>query len=160
MHEICLASSADKDNILALYKTMLYGPADWDEDYPNEETIEFDMSRDALFVIKNDDDEVIAAISIDKDNEVDSLPYWDKSLAPSGEFSRICVRKDMQNQGIARQMILHVFDVMRKDGKKGAHILVKTGHEAALALYGKLGFKTVGECFMYGKDFICMEVKL
>lgn len=160
MHEICLASPADKDKILALYKTMLYGPADWDEDYPNEETIEFDMSRDALFVMKNDDDEVIAAISIDKDNEVDSLPYWDKSLAPSGEFSRICVRKDMQNQGIARQMILHVFDVMRKDGKKGAHILVKTGHDAALALYGKLGFKTVGECFMYGKDFICMEIKL
>ena len=160
MHEICLASSADKDKILALYKTMLYGPAEWDEDYPNEETIGFDMSRDALFVMKNDDDEVIAAISIDKDNEVDSLPYWDKSLAPSGEFSRICVRKDMQSQGIARRMILHVFDVMRKDGKKGAHILVKTGHEAALALYGKLGFKTVGECFMYGKDFICMEVKL
>ena len=68
--------------------------------------------------------------------------------------------KDMQNQGIARQMILHVFDVMRKDGKRGAHILVKTGHEAALALYGNLGFKTVGECFMFGKDFICMEVKL
>ena len=160
MHEICLASSADKDKILALYKTMLYGPADWDEDYPNEETIEFDMSRDALFVMKNDDDEVIAAISIDKDDEVDSLPYRDKSLSPSGEFYRICLRKDMQNQGIARQMILHVFDVMKKDGKKGAHILVKTGHEAALALYGKLGFKTVGECFMYGKDFICMEVKL
>ena len=160
MHEICLASSADKDKILALYRTMLHGPADWNENYPSEETIEFDMSRNALFVMKNDDDEVIAAISIDKDNEVDSLPYWDKSLAPSGEFSRICVRKDMQNQGIARQMILHVFDVMRKDGKKGAHILVKTGHEAALALYGKLGFKTVGECFMYGKNFICMEVKL
>lgn len=160
MHEICLASPADKDKILALYKTMLYGPADWDEDYPNEETIEFDMSRNALFVMKNDAEEVIAAISIDKDNEVDSLPYWDKSLAPSGEFSRICVRKDMQNQGIARQMILHAFNVMRNDGKKGAHILVKTGHEAALALYGKLGFKTVGECFMYGKDFICMEVKL
>lgn len=160
MHEICLASPADRDKILALYKTMLYGPAEWDDDYPNEETIGFDMSRDALFVMKNDDDEVIAAISIDKDDEVDSLPYWDKSLAPSGEFSRICVRKDMQNQGIARQMILHVFDVMRKDGKKGVHILVKTGHEAALALYGKLGLKRVGECYLYGKDFICMEVKL
>ncbi len=160
MHEICLASSADKDKILALYRTMLHGPADWNENYPSEETIEFDMSRNALFVMKNDADEVIAAISIDKDDDVEALPYWDKSLAPSGEFSRICVRKDMQNQGIARRMILHVFDVMRKDGKKGAHILVKTGHEAALALYGKLGFKTVGECFMYGKDFICMEVKL
>ena len=160
MHEICLASPADRDKILALYKTMLYGPAEWDDDYPNEETIVFDMSRDALFVMKNDNDEVIAAISIDKDDEVDSLSCWDKSLAPSGEFSRICVREDMQNKGIAQQMILHVFDVMRKDGKKGVHILVKTGHEAALALYGKLGLKRVGECYLYGKDFICMEVKL
>ena len=139
---------------------MLYGPADWNENYPNEETIGFDMSRDALFVMKNDADGVIAAISIDRDDEVDALPCWDRSLAPSGEFSRICVRKDMQNQGIARQMILHVFDVMKKDGKKGVHILVKTGHEAALALYGKLGFKIVGKCDLYGKDFICMEVKL
>ena len=154
----CLACRQGQDTC-ALQDNAL-GPAEWDEDYPNEETIGFDMSRDALFVMKNDDDEVIAAISIDKDDDVDSLPCRDKSLAPSGEFSRICVRKDMQNQGIARQMILHVFDVMKKDGKKGAHILVKTGHEAALALYGKLGFKTVGECFMYGKEFICMEVKL
>lgn len=92
MHEICLASPADKDKILALYRTMLYGPADWNENYPNEETIEFDMSRDALFVMKNDSDEVIAAISIDKDDEVDALSCWDKSLAPSGEFSRICVQ--------------------------------------------------------------------
>lgn len=160
MHEICLASSEDKSGILALYKSMLYGPADWDENYPNEETIAFDLSRDALFVVKNASDEVIAAISIDKDDEVDALPCWDRSLAPSGEFSRVCVRRDMQHQGIAREMILHVFDVMRKDGKKGAHILVRTGHEAAFALYGKLGFRKVGECNMFGKDFICMEVKL
>lgn len=74
MHEICLALPTDKDKILALYKTMLYGPADWNENYPNEETIGFDMSRDALFVMKNDADEVIAAISIDRDDEVDALP--------------------------------------------------------------------------------------
>ena len=160
MHNIISASPNDKSEILALYKTMLHGPADWNEYYPNEETIDFDLSRDALFVIKNENNEIISAISIDKDDEVDALPCWDKSLEPSGEFSRICVRKDMQNQGIARKMIEFVFDVFRKEGKKGVHILVRTGHEAALALYGKIGFKKVGECNMFGKDFICMEVKL
>lgn len=160
MQNICLASPNDKSEILALYKTMLYGPADWDENYPNEETIDFDMSRDALFVMKNDSGEIIAAISIDKDDEVDALPCWDKNLEPSGEFSRLCVRKDMQKHGIARQMIEFIFDKLRKEGKKGVHILVRTGHEAALALYGKVGFKKVGECNMFGKDFICMEAKL
>ena len=38
----------------------------------NEETIEFDPSRDALFVMKNDAGELIATISIDEDQEVDS----------------------------------------------------------------------------------------
>lgn len=160
MHDIVLASPNDKGDILALYKTMLHGPADWNEYYPNEETIDSDMSRNALFVIKNDLGEIIAAISLDEDDEVDTLPCWDKSLEPSGEFSRICVRKDMQNQGLARKMIGFALDKLKKEGKKGVHILVKTGHETALALYGKVGFKKVGECNMFGKDFICMETKL
>ncbi|MGN1135804.1 MAG: GNAT family N-acetyltransferase [Oscillospiraceae bacterium] len=160
MHTICLAAENDKAEILALYKTMLYGPADWNEYYPNEETIDFDLSRNALFVMKNGAGEIIAAISIDKDEEVDALPCWNKNLAPGGEFSRLCIRKDMQNQGISKEMIRYVFDIFQKEGKKSAHILVKTGHEAALAAYGKVGFKTVGECNMFGKDFICMEAKL
>lgn len=160
MNTIKLAEQKDKAEILALYRTMLYGPADWNEYYPNEETIDFDLSRNALYVMKNDADEIIAAISIDKDDEVDALDCWDKSLDPSAEFSRLCVRNDMQNKGIARQMISFIFDILKKEGKKGVHILVKTGHETAMALYEKVGFKKVGECNMFGKDFICMEVKI
>lgn len=160
MQNVCLAAEEDKSEILAIYKSMLYGPADWNEYYPNEETIDFDISRDALYVMKNDDGEVIAAVSIDKDDEVDALPCWDKKLQPSAEISRVCVRKDMQNQGIAKKIILNVFDVLRKEGKKSIHILVKTGHEGAFALYGRLGFQKVGECNMFNKDFVCMEVEL
>lgn len=160
MNTIKLAEPKDKAEILALYKTMLYGPADWNEYYPNEETIDFDLSRDALYVMKNDVDEIISVISIDKDDEVDALDCWDRSLEPSAEFSRLCVRNDMQNKGIARQMISFIFDILKKEGKKGVHILVKTGHETAMALYEKVGFKKVGECNMFGKDFICMEAKI
>ncbi len=67
MNRITLAAREDKEEILALYKTMLYGPADWNEYYPNEDTIDFDMSRNALYVMKNELDEIIAAISIDED---------------------------------------------------------------------------------------------
>ncbi|MGN0675600.1 MAG: GNAT family N-acetyltransferase [Oscillospiraceae bacterium] len=160
MNKIYTARQEDKQEILNLYRTMLFGPADWNEYYPNEDTIEFDLSRDALFVMKNDEGQIIAAISIDEDEDIDKLDCWDKALAPSGEVSRLCVRKDMQNRGIAKEMMRYVFDILKKEGKKGVHILVKTGHKAALSSYGTLGFKTVGECNMFGKDFICMELKL
>lgn len=158
MNRITLAAREDKEEILALYKTMLYGPADWNEHYPNEDTIDFDMSRNALYVMKNELDEIIAAISIDEDEEVDKLPCW--SIMPGGELSRLCVRKDMQNHGIAKEMIRYAFDVLKNEGKNGVHILVRTGHTKALSTYAKLGFKTVGECHLFDKDFICMEIKL
>ena len=160
MNNIYPAKPEDKEEILSLYRTFLYGPADWNEYYPSEDTIEFDLSRNALFVMKNDKGQIIAAISIDKDEEVDKLPCWDKSLSPAAEFSRLCVREDMQNRGIAGKMIGYVFDILRQEGKKSVHILVKKGHRAALSAYSSIGFKTVGECNFFDKDFICMEIEL
>ena len=66
----------------------------------------------------------------------------------------------MQHKGIAKEMIEYVFAILRKEGKKSVHILVKTGHRAALSLYSSIGFKIVGECRMFDKDFICMETEL
>ena len=160
MNTINIATTEDKNEILALYKTMLYGPADWNEYYPNEDTIEFDLSRDALFVMRNDRGQIIAAISIDKDDDVDNLSCWNKEIAPGGELSRLCVRKDMQNQGIGKEMMRYAFEILKKQGKRSVHILVKNGHVAALSSYTSLGFRTVGNCNLFEKDFICMEMEL
>ena len=160
MNRIITATREDKDKILALYKTMLYGPADWNEYYPNEDTIEFDLSRNALYVMKDGEDQIIAAISIDKDEDVENLSCWSRELIPSAELSRLCVRKDMQNQGIAKEMMRHVFEILKKEGKKGVHILVKTGHEAASSSYSAIGFRIVGKCNLFDKDFVCMETRL
>ena len=72
-NRIELATKNDKTEILALYRSMIGGKADWDENYPSMETIEFDLSRDALFVMKNDAGEIIACISIDENEEVSEL---------------------------------------------------------------------------------------
>ncbi len=49
----------------------------WDEDYPSNETIDYDLSRDTLFVMK-DAGKVIATISIEVDEDVDSLECWNR----------------------------------------------------------------------------------
>ena len=77
--------------------------------------------------------------------------------APSGELSRLCVRKDMQGQGIAKTMMNYACDVLKSRGMKGVHILVREGHVVALSTYAKIGFETVGECDLFDKHFVCME---
>lgn len=160
MNQIELANKGDKREILELYRSMLHGPADWNEEYPSEETIDFDLSRDSLFVMRNEKGEIIAAITIDLDEEVEALTCWSRELVPGAELSRLAVRKDMWNQGISKEMMRFVFDVLRQQGKRSVHILVKTGHVAAFASYEKLGFQRVGECVLFEKEFVCMEIEL
>lgn len=159
-YKILLAKKEDTDEIMNLYNAHKGGPADWNEYYPNEDTIAFDLSRESLFVMKNETGEIIAVISIDSDENVDNLECWDKSRVPAGEVSRLCVRGDMQNQGIAKVMMEHVFEVLRQRGMKMVHILVRAGHVAALKSYAKLGFEQVAECEVFDKQFVCMEKAL
>ncbi len=155
--EISLASETDAEEILALYRSMIGGPADWNQYYPSMETIASDLERNSLFVMKNEQGEIIAAISIDKDDEVESLDCWNKEKVPAAEVSRLCVRSDMQGRGIAKMMMEYVFGMVQNREKKAVHLLVRTGHPAAFQCYRSLGFQEVGNCHMYEKDFLCME---
>lgn len=158
--KIVRALEEDSPEILALYRSHLYGPADWNEYYPNEDTISFDLSRNALYVMKDEKGQIIAAISIDSDPEVDKLSCWSADLVPEAELSRLCVREDWKNRGIAREMMQFMFPVLKEQGYQGIHILVRAGHEVAVRSYSRLGFEKVGECNMFDKDFWCFERKL
>ncbi len=150
------AQEHQKEAILALYKTMLGGLADWDEHYPTMAHINDDMARGNLFVMTEGED-ILATISIDEDEAVAQLPNWNPELEPAGELSRLCVRKNCQNRGLARVMMEYAFDQLRGRGCKGVHILVREGHVVALRSYLRLGYVPAGSCRLYEKDFVCYE---
>ena len=157
---IVMAEKQDKEEILKLYKAQLgreFCP--WTEDYPGEETIDFDLSRDALFVMK-EDGKVIAAISIEVDEDVDHLACWNRDLFPGGELARLAVTPDMQNKGIARKMMQHGLDALKERGYKSIHFLVNKHNVKAIKCYAVFGFNVVGECYMYDQDFLCYEKEL
>ena len=157
MYEITKARSDDADEILALYGTVLGGPAGWNEEYPCADNVETDIRRGALFVMKNVQGEIIGAISEETEPEVEVFGCWDKNLFPAVGLSRLCVRKDMQNRGLSKKLIGFAFDHFAEKGAKGVHILVRPEHVIALASYKKLGFREAGRGKVYGIDFILME---
>ena len=151
------ACEEERSEIMSLYKAQIgreYCP--WDEEYPSDETIDWDYSRDALYVLKVDG-MIKAAISIEKDDDVDDLSCWDKSLDPEGELARLAVSPDEQNKGYGRIMLRFGMEELKRRGYKGIHMLVNKYNKKAISCYSVFGFTVVGECHMYDQDFLCYE---
>ena len=159
-NKIVSAVENDREQIMKLYKEQVGKQfCAWDEDYPSEETIDFDLSRDALFVMK-EENKIIASISIEADEDVDKLECWDKSLFPGGELARLAVTPSLQGRGIARKMMYHGMQALKERGYKSIHFLVNKQNIKAIRSYAYFGFNVVGECFMYNQDFLCYEKEL
>lgn len=159
-YQILPATEADKSEILALYQAQLGRDfCAWDEGYPSAETIDWDLSRNALFVLKMNGC-ITAAVSIEEDEAVDLLPCWDKSLAPKGELARLAVLPGAQNQGLGRVMVQFGMNELKRRGFRGIHFLVNKQNAKAIRCYAVFGFHVVGECHMYEQDFWCYEREL
>ena len=160
MNKIDFATEKDRAQILALYKEQVGREfCAWDEDYPGNETIDYDLSRNALIVMRKEDT-IIAAISIEEDEEVDGLECWTASRQPSGDLARLAVSPKEQNRGIARIMLQYAMDVLKERGKRSVHFLVNKKNIKAIKSYEKFEFDVVGECYLFEQDFFCYEKEL
>lgn len=159
-YEIVLAKEEDRVEIMALYKAQIgreFCP--WTDEYPSDVTIDFDLSRDALFVLKMDG-RIKAAVSLEEDEDVDNLSCWDATKAPEGELARIAVDPEEQSKGLGRIMLQFGMDELKRRGFKGIHMLVNKHNKKAIRCYSVFGFDVVGECSMYDQDFLCYEKEL
>jgi ribosomal protein S18 acetylase RimI-like enzyme len=159
-YEIVNATEADREEVLSLYRSQIgreFCP--WDEDYPSNETIDWDFERDALFVLKSEG-KIKAAISVELDDAVEELTCWDKNLAPEGELARLAVIPEEQNKGYGRIMLQFGMEELKRRGFKGIHFLVNKYNTKAIRCYEVFGFNKVGECYLYDQDYICYEKEL
>lgn len=155
------ATIADKDEILHLYKSCIGQPGcAWTDTYPTEENIDYDLSRNSLFVYKTDFGEIAGTISIDYDENVEKLTCWSKELAPGRELSRVGVKTEYQNKGLALKLFQNAMKELVRRGFKSAHYLVAAENVRARKAYDKLKFTMVGETDLYGEHYICYEKEL
>ena len=151
----------DKNEILALYRSLVGTEfCAWTKDYPGEYDIDGDLSRNGLFCLKDEKERIVGVISIDNDEAVENLSCWSKELKPAAELSRLGVRIENQNQGIARKLLQCGMEELRYQGKKSVHFLVCKTNKKAIRSYEKLKFDIVGECELFGEEWWCYEKSL
>ena len=69
-YAIVNATEEDREELLSLYKAQIGRECcPWDEEYPGEESIDWDLSRNALYVMKAEG-KILAAISFEEDEDV------------------------------------------------------------------------------------------
>ena len=152
------AAESDIEEITGLYEQAKGSKfCTWDENYPNTEITRGDLERAALFCMKTETGEIVGAISIDDDKEVEKLKCWSKTLKPSVEIARLVVKTEWQNKKIAPKMIEELLKIIADRGIKGAHYLVDKNHKKALAAYKSLNFTRVGESTLYDGNWWCYE---
>ena len=157
-----LMSESEAEEVLSLYRSLVGTPfCAWTADYPARSDVEFDLSRNALFCLRDEETgEIAGVISIDQDPKVESLTCWTPELQPGRELSRLGVREAYQNQGIARRLMAGAMEELRRQGFKSVHILVAKENKKALASYKIFEYETVGACFLHEHDYWCYEKAL
>ena len=161
MFQLESASPRDREALLCLY--ALQKGRDycfWTEDYPAPENVDDDLAHDALFVMKDQSGTILAAVSIERDEQVDRLPCWNARLAPAGEIARLAVHPAYQNQGLGRRMVAAVMQVLKDRGYHSIHLLVNSKNIPAIRTYGFFRFVQAGECDLYNQHFLCLEKDL
>lgn len=156
------ANREEAEEILQLYRSLIGTEyCVWTENYPTEREVEFDLSRDALFVLREKSSgRLMGAISIDEDPEVKTLSCWSEDLTPVAELSRLGVSVEYQNRGIARILLQEAMAELKAQGYRAVHILVAKDNVKALRSYEKLHFTTAGECELFGHSYWCYEKEL
>ncbi len=117
MFQIGSASAQDRNEVMGLYALQKGRPyCAWMAEYPAPENVEEDLAHDALLVMKDQTGRILAAVSMEQDEEVDQLPCWNPALAPAGEIARLAVHPAFQNRGLGRRMVAGAMQALKERG--------------------------------------------
>ena len=126
------AGMNDTDEIFALYRSLIDLPySTWSEDYPTLEIVEEDIRDHEIIVMRNTQNQIVAAISLWHEFEFGDAAAWYTDVTRWGMLSRLGVSKDMQGRGIAKRMLVAAMEAAKNDGCEAVQFLVAKSNPIA-----------------------------
>lgn len=156
------ATTADAATLLQLVRDCVAamraaGIEQWDEVYPNVDTIARDIEASTLHVLC-EDEEIIASITIDQ--TMDLLWQgmdWSADSEPAFAVHRLMVHPTQQGRGFARRLMQHAETTARNHGGRSIRLDTFLQNPAAMALYPRLGYQPTGIAMMRKGAFAGFE---
>lgn len=135
----------------------------WDENYPDLETLRLDIQNRQLFAYYIENVIVgIVVLNSNQDEEYELMDWTNKDL-PFLVVHRLAVDPRFQGQGIARKLMDFCEDHCRKIGIKSIRLDTFTKNPRNQKFYENRGYKKLGEVYLKYRDdypYICYELLL
>ena len=129
----------------------------WDEIYPDRQTLQNDILKNQMFISKLDGETVCAyVINRECDGEYSS-GNWNYPDETALIVHRLCVNPKYQHKGIAHQAMLYIEAQAGKMGARSIRLDCFTLNPFALRLYSNLGYHKTGVVTWRKGDFYLME---
>ncbi len=159
------ATREDLPILFTLYKSGIEGMQkagidQWDNEYPNAQTIEEDVTNGDLHVCICEG-KISAAFALNRlvDEEYNTTA-WEKPDANFIAMHRLCVSPDFQRMGIGKACMLEIERFALENGYNAIRLDTFSKNIKAIPMYESLGFKAVGEAFWRKGRFIIFEKNL
>jgi GNAT superfamily N-acetyltransferase len=156
------ATTADAATLLRLLRDCIAAMRaaeieQWDEVYPDAETIARDTEAGALHVLY-EGETIIASITID--SNMDPLWQgmdWSTDSEPAAAVHRLMVHPTQQGRGHAKHLMQHAETVAREQGCRSIRLDTFVQNPAAMVLYPRLGYQPTGTAMMRKGEFAGFE---
>lgn len=153
-----MACAEDAEAVLALYRaSSKSGETEWDDEYPNMDTIQFDLSIDGLYVLCHND-MIVGAVSMIVWDDLNALPFWSPGNATV--LARLCVNPQVRGAGLGCVLVEEIRRVAKDRGYTVTRHIASKYMEAPLRIYHSMGFRQVGEVSMFDTDYFAFELEL
>lgn len=135
----------------AIAQRKAQGSNQWQNGYPNEESIQSDIHKEAGFVL-TENDKIIGycAILINDEPEYDNL---EGKWLTNGDFvvyHRVAIAKSHLGQGYARKMLEFIEKFALENNIPSVKADTNFDNGAMLALFEKMGYIYCGEVYFRG----------
>ena len=121
------------------------------------EFIQEDIQKDGLYLLTLPDGKILSAVSLLPDEELNELPFWGAGIENPCELSRFGACSTCEHPKIGSRMLQKILQTALEMGFDGMRLLAAPENERAIALYRKMGFKTMGQAHLYDSEWLCME---
>lgn len=135
----------------AIVRRKADGSNQWQDGYPNPETIEDDIAKGAGYVLEIDSQIAgYVAILINDEPEYNNLQGNWLTNGDFVVFHRLAVAKEFTGKGIAQELFLEIENFAKDHDIHSIKADTNFDNDAMLHLFEKLGYKYCGEVYFRG----------
>ena len=143
------AKISDLENIMLMYKSCVKGMLangiyQWDDTYPNTETISQDLKVMTYYVAEIEGT-IIGGINIDQNQDKTYLDIdWSDTSNQFLVVHRLAVKVEFWNDGIGKSLMLFTENLVLEKGLNSIRLDTYSGNPKAMEFYRKLGYSELG----------------